>query len=153
MISHVDTNITPRVSARSVLEDILALKFFFETKMPDCKVIISNLVKRTDNIEPISAVEKVIELLFKLQLHVIDNSNIGTQELSFRWLHLNSKGSGKLAVNFIKKIKEFKRSWQVTDFLNNRLGTEATVCRYSSKLVFLKISQILQEKAYAGVSF
>ena len=73
--------------------------------MPDCKVIISNLVKRTDNIESISAVEKVIELLFKLQLHVIDNSNIGTQELSFRWLHLNSKGLVNSQLISLRKLK------------------------------------------------
>ena len=44
--------------------------------MPRCNIIISTLVKRTDNKEAASVVEKVNKLLFTLKLK-IDNSNIG----------------------------------------------------------------------------
>ena len=43
-------------------------------------------------------------------LSLKDNSNTSNAGLSRRGLHLNSQGLGKLAINFIKKIKSFKRS-------------------------------------------
>ena len=43
-------------------------------------------------------------------LSLKDNSNTSNAGLSRRGLHLNSQGLDKLAVNFIKKIKSFKRS-------------------------------------------
>ena len=98
---------------------LLLIKIFYRDEKARLNIIISNLVNRTDNIEPLSVVKKVNELLFTLQLNVIDNSNIGTQELSHRWLHVNSKGSGKIAGNFIKKIEEFKWSWLVTGLISN----------------------------------
>ena len=49
----------------------------------------------------------------KLQLQLttlinIDNGNISTDRLNREELHLNSQGSDKLAINFIKKIESFK---------------------------------------------
>ena len=58
--------------------------------------------------------DKVNELLFTLQLDIVDNNNITKSELTRKSLHLNNIGHGKLAVNFIRKIINFKRSWQVT---------------------------------------
>ena len=43
-------------------------------------------------------------------LSLKDNSNTSNAALSRRGLHLNSQGWDKLAINFIKKIKSFKRS-------------------------------------------
>ena len=43
-------------------------------------------------------------------LSLKDNSNTSNAGLSRRGLHLNSQGLDKLAINFIKKIKSFKRS-------------------------------------------
>ena len=40
-----------------------------------------------------------------MQLDVTDNSNISNAVISRRRLHLNSQGLGKLAINFIKKVK------------------------------------------------
>ena len=44
-----------------------------------------------------------------LKLDIVDNSNINVTGLNRGGLHLNKTGTGKLAVNFIKKIKSFKR--------------------------------------------
>ena len=54
--------------------------------------------------------DKVNELLFTLQLDIVDNNNITESKLTGKGLHLNDIGYGKLAVNFIRKIKNFKRS-------------------------------------------
>ena len=55
-------------------------------------------------------INNVNEHLSTLQLGIIDNGNISNAGLSCGWLHLIIQGLGKLAINYIKKIKSFKRS-------------------------------------------
>ena len=69
-------------------------------------------------------VNNVNQHLSTLQLDIIensnisnDNSNISNAGLSRGGLHLNSQGLGKLAINFIMKIKNFKRSLQIAIYL------------------------------------
>ena len=81
-----------------------------EKTLTSCKIGISNLIKRTGNNEAAKTVDKVNELLFTLQLDVFDNNNITKSELTRKGcLHLDDISYGKLAVNFIQKIKNFKR--------------------------------------------
>ena len=113
IILHIGTNNTVHDTSRIVLDKILSLKAFVEKALPDCNVCISNLTLRTDNAKASLTVNNVNQHLSTLQLEIIDNSNISNAGLSRGGLHLNSQGLGKLAINFIKKIKSFKRSWQV----------------------------------------
>ena len=110
MILHIGTNNTINDTSRIVLDKILSLKAFVEKALPDCDVCISNFTLRTDNSKASLTVNNVNQHLSTLQLDVIDNSNISNVRLSRRGLHLNIQGLGKLAINFIKKIKSFKRS-------------------------------------------
>ena len=110
IILHVGTNNAAREPAKTVFDKLLSLKSFVEKTLPNCQISISNLIKRTDNNEAAKTVDKVNELLFTLQLDVVDNNNITKSELTRKGLHLNDIGYGKLAVNFIRKIKNFKRS-------------------------------------------
>ena len=80
-----------------------------EKTLTSCKIGISNLIKRTGNNEAAKTVDKVNELLFTLQLDVFDNNNITKSELTRKGLHLDDISYGKLTVNFIQKIKKFKR--------------------------------------------
>ena len=66
------------------------------------------------------SVNKVNEHLCPLQSNIVDNSNINVTGLNRGGLHLNKTGTGKLAVNFIKKIKSLKRQWQVTGSSSNK---------------------------------
>ena len=52
--------------------------------------------------------------LHGLQMDVIDNGNITSNELSKGGLYLTSRGWGKLAINFIRRIKKFVTTWRVT---------------------------------------
>ena len=87
---------------------MLSLKIFIEKTLPQSKVCISNLVKRTDNGIATLTVNKVNEHLYALKLDMVDNSNINVTSLNGGGLYLNKTGTGKLAVNFIKKIKTLK---------------------------------------------
>ena len=109
VILHVGTNDTPNNTSRAILDNLLSLKSFIEKTLPQSKVCMSNIVKRTDNGKATLTVNKVNEHLSALQLDIVDNANINITSLNRGGLHLNKTGTGKLAVNFIKKIKSFKR--------------------------------------------
>ena len=74
--------------------------------MPESKIIILNLVERLDNVKAVLFVKLLKERLCPLEVHIADNSNIGKEILGKKDLHLNPRGSGKLAINFIKKPQE-----------------------------------------------
>ena len=90
-----------------------------------------------------------------MQLNIIEYPNIDTQKLS-RGLHLNSKGSGKPTVNFIKTIKTFKWSRQVIgSFLsNNSRPNRSSVCHSEifDNLKF-RVNQIQWEENYETKEF
>ena len=65
---------------------------------------ISNVVQITDNGKAALTLNKVNEHLSVLQLDIVDNSNINVTGLKRGELQLNKIVTGKLAVNFIKKI-------------------------------------------------
>ena len=50
-------------------------------------------------------VKNVNDHLDALNIDVVDNRNIGGNCLTKNEIHLNSTGNGKLAINFIKKMK------------------------------------------------
>ena len=96
---------TPNSTSRAILDHILSLKSFLEKTLPQSKVRISNVVKRTENGKATLTVNKVNEHLSALQLDIDDNSNINVTGLNRGRLHQNETGTGRLAVNFVKKIK------------------------------------------------
>ena len=144
IILHVVTNNAAREPARTVFDKPISLKSFIEKMLSNCKISISNLIKRTDNNEAAKTVDKVNELLFTSQLGIVDNNNITKSELTCKALHLNDIGYAKLAVNFIWKIKNFKRSWQLTGSFSKTLKSpQKSVCFYeaSDKPCFISDSQ------------
>ena len=88
---------------------MLSLKSFIEKTLPQSKVCISNVVQRTDNGKATLTVIKVNERLSALQFDIVDNSNINVTGLNRGGLYLNRTCMGKLAVNFNKEIKSYKR--------------------------------------------
>ena len=80
---------------------MLSLKGFIEKTLPQSKVCISNVVKRTDSRKVTLTVNKVNEHLSALQSDIFDNSNVNVTGLNRGGLHLNKTGTRKLAVNFI----------------------------------------------------
>ena len=89
-----------------MLDKLLNLKKFIEHILPKSNVVISNLSATTDNGKGSLAVIKTNEQLHGLQMNVINNGNIISNELNKEGLHLNLRGLGKLAINFIRRIKK-----------------------------------------------
>ena len=104
---HVRTNNTVNESPKVVLSKLLDLKKFIENTLPESNVIISNLITRTDNGKASLTVIKTNEHLHALQMDIIDNENITSNELNKGGLHLNLRDLGKLAINSIRRIEKF----------------------------------------------
>ena len=66
-------------------------------------IIIYNLITRTDNIKASLTVIKTNEYLHCLQMDIIDNGNITSNELNERGLQ---RGLRKLAIKFIRRMKK-----------------------------------------------
>ena len=60
-------------------------------------------------------------------MDVIDNGNITSNELNKGGLHLNLWGLGKLAINFITRIKKFVTTWRVTGSFHKASGFDTEV--------------------------
>ena len=114
VILHVGTNNCVNESSRIVLDKILNLKTFIQNSLPQSKVIISNVINRTDeaSLKASLTVENLNNNLNSLKLDIVDNSTIGKECLGKKGLHLTKRGTGKLAINFIDKIRSL---WRLAD--------------------------------------
>ena len=92
--------------SKTVLNKLLNLKKFIDNTLPESNVVILSLITRTDNGKAFLTVIKTNKQLHGLQMDIIDNGNITSNELNEGGLHLNPRGSGKLAINFISRIKK-----------------------------------------------
>ena len=127
IILHVGTNNTVNEPSKMVLDKLLNLKKFIEHTLPKSNVVISNLITRTDNGKASLTVIKTNAHLHGVQMDIIDNGNITSNELNKGGLHLNPRGLGKLAINFIRRIKKFVTTWRVTGSFHNASGFDTEV--------------------------
>ena len=106
---HVGINNSVNETSRDILNEI-SLKNFIEKMCPTCKVTKPNLVYRSDNGKALLPVKNVNDHLDALNINVMDNRNIGGNCLNNGKLHLNSTGYGKLAITFLKKMKNLRKN-------------------------------------------
>ena len=141
-----------------MLGKILNLKTFIQNSLPKCKVIISNVINRTDDGKASVTLENLNNHLNTLKLDIVDNSTIGKECLGNKGLHLTKRGTGKLAINVINKIGSL---WRLTDSFHapnltssvqispNDANTSCLICQDS----FEKNNEIELEKVKDDTSF
>ena len=105
IILHVDTNNCLEEPSCVVLDRILNLKTFIENSLPKCKVIICNIINRTDDSKVSLTKGNLNNHLNSLKLNIVDNSTIDKK-------CLGKRGTGKLAIIFIDKIRSL---WLLND--------------------------------------
>ena len=105
---HVGTNNSVIDSPQVIFGKFLSLKKEIQSVFPNSNVIISNLIKYTDNRQGNSVNEKVNQLLKNSKLHVINNDNTKEKHLGKRGLHLNTHGNVLLASNVLHAIRNPK---------------------------------------------
>ena len=69
-----------------------------------------NIITRTDNGKAELTIRNVKEHVNSMELDIVDNKNIGANELIKGGLHLNDWESGKLPISFVKKIKTLHKN-------------------------------------------
>ena len=105
IILHVSSNDSINKTSESMLDELLQLKHHIEHYLTGCKVIISYPVLRLDNNTANSALYDLRLKLQELDIPCIENDNIKSEHLGKRGLHLNGRGKGRLAMNFISFIR------------------------------------------------
>ncbi len=105
IILHVGSNDAISKSSRNIYTEIVNLKGYIEDCLPASKVIISCPVLRTDNQKANRTLQEVDSKLKGSNFDLVLNDKITDAHLGKKGLHLNDKGSGRLAVNFINHIK------------------------------------------------
>ena len=105
VIIHIGTNNCVYDNSSEIIGKLKNLKVFISNQIPNCKIILSSLIKRNDIAKAQMTVKLVNEKLKNLNTEIMDNSNIDWSHIGRKGLHLTPHGTGKLAVNIIKKLK------------------------------------------------
>ena len=90
-----------------IVDKLITLKQNIEGSLPKNRVIISNLIARTDNTKANSTIRKTNRLIKELQIQTVDNSNNSEKHLGKRGLHLNQEGNTVFASNLLHAIRNF----------------------------------------------
>ena len=106
ILLHVGSNDAPYKSAEELLTELLRLKTHIENNLPGVMVILSQPIIRTDNPKAGLTLKYLCDNLNRLNVYVLDNSNISEIHLGRKGLHLNGRGTGRLALNIISMIKQ-----------------------------------------------
>ena len=72
-ILYIGTNDTSKYTPNEIVNKVLALKRFVTSQNEKCKVIISTLAMRVDSSKNGNAVQKVYEILKKLNVPLVKN--------------------------------------------------------------------------------
>ena len=105
VILHVSTNDCVNKPPDVVVNELMHLKKFIETKLTNCTVILSEPVIRTDKLSAANNIQKVCKMLRFLNIYIMDNSNIEAKHLGRGGLHLNEYGTKRMALNLITLLR------------------------------------------------
>ena len=100
------TNDSTMKSSELILVELLQLKTFIEKQLPGCTVIISCPTDRNDDPKAKLTNLHIRRKLNNLKLPIIVNDNITEVHIGKRGLHLNGRGSGRLAANFLSYMRQ-----------------------------------------------
>ena len=101
ILLHIGCNDAIDKASNEILDDILKLKLFIEKELPGCIITISCPIIRTDNGIAKITMHHLRNKIEGLKISYISNANLKSSHLGKQGLHLNARGSGRLAMNFI----------------------------------------------------
>ena len=119
LVLHVGTNNSSNETSFQIYDKLLNLVHFVKESNPNCRVILSSPIDRLDDGKAALTIKRLNSLLSESSLDIIDNSNIGHSFLGMHGLHLNEHGVGKLALNFVKRIRSILNSESAKQKLND----------------------------------
>ena len=80
------------------------MRHYLENSIPGVKVFLSCPIVRTDNKQANVTLRKLDQDMKSLE-NIIPNDNVDTYCLGKKGLHLNGKGCGRLAMNYISQMQ------------------------------------------------
>ena len=95
------------LSPAQVCQKLRELVTVLESEFPATKVVISQLILRTDVDGASEKINEVNTLIAQSNIAHVDQSSITSAHLNGSKLHLNQSGDKKLAVNFIEFLRAF----------------------------------------------
>ena len=110
LVLHVGTNNSSNETSFQIYDKLLNLVHFIKENNPNCHVVLSSPIDRFDDGKASLTIKRLNSLLSESSLNIIDNSNIGHSFLGIHGLHLNGHSVGKLALNFVKRIRSILNS-------------------------------------------
>ena len=105
IVLHIGSNDAAFKSANDIANEIRSLKAFIEKLVPGVKLFLSCPIIRLDNNKANNTLLKLATLFKHMESNIITNDNIDASCLGKKGLHLNPKGSGRLAINFISLMR------------------------------------------------
>ena len=105
----IGTNDIENKSVADVLKGIKSLLDMILEKLPDCHIVVSEIIKRAGKCKA-STNGKINDFnseLKKMNIDILRQQNILPEHINQSGLHLNQQGDGQLAKNIISKIRSF----------------------------------------------
>ena len=110
LVLHVGTNNSRNKISFQIYDEVLNLVHFIKENNPNCHVVLSSPIDRLDDGKAALTIKRLNSLLLESSLDIIDNSIIRHSFFGMHGLHLNEHGVGKLASNFVKRIRSILNS-------------------------------------------
>ena len=106
LILHIGCNDAVNKKSVDIFNEILELKAHIISVLPNVKVFISCPVLRSDNAKASLTITRLRSMILNLGEDIIIHENIDSSCLGKAGLHLNAKGTGRLAMNFISLMRQ-----------------------------------------------
>ena len=105
IILHIGSNDAPFKSSDTILKEITNLKMNIMSILPSTKIYISCPILRLDNKNANEVLQDLKEKIKNRFNDIVLNDKVDSSCLGKKGLHLNPKGSGRLAMNFISLLR------------------------------------------------
>ena len=105
IILHAGSNNSTLDDAPTIVNKLLLLKSHIRSILPNCTVCLSTPTLRLENPSAGFVLRQVSDMIKQLDIEMVDYDDINASFVGRAGLHLNMKGAGKLATNFINAMK------------------------------------------------
>ena len=105
IILHAGSNNSTSKNAAAIVDKLLVLKQHIKTILPNCVVCLSTPTLRLDNPSAGFVLRQVSDILKQLNIEIVNNDDINASFVGKAGLHLNMRGAGRLATNYINTMK------------------------------------------------
>ena len=106
ILLHLGSNDSINSTSDIIYNRLMNLKNYIQGILPNVVVMLSKPTMRIDNATANFTLRRLGDLLDRSGIKLLDNSNIEGKHIGQRGLHLNGRGTGRLAMNIISLIKK-----------------------------------------------